>query len=298
MSVKKRGLGRGLDALLGLAGDAVLAEPAEQATVEELAIDRIRKGRYQPRLDLRAEGLQELADSIRAQGVVQPVVVRPLRDDRRGEEGREDYELIAGERRWRAARLAGLETIPALIRHVPDAAALSIALIENIQREDLSPLEEATAFSRLVQEFGMTHQEVAQAVGRSRAAVSNLIRLLDLDGEVKGFLERREIEMGHARALLALSGKAQVETARHIVAKGLSVREAEKLTRRVLEEAADTEAPAPERPADPDVTRLEGDLSERLGARVRLRHDGKGRGSLVIHYGSLDELDGILAHIR
>ena len=291
MSVKKRGLGRGLDALLGLAGDAVLEEPAAPRAVEHIAIDRIRKGRYQPRRDLRPEGLQELADSIRAQGVVQPVVVRPLGD------GRDGYELIAGERRWRAARLAGLDAIPALIRHVPDAAALGIALIENIQREDLSPLEEATAFSKLVEEFGMTHQEVAEAVGRSRAAVSNLLRLLDLEADVKGLLERREIEMGHARALLALSGGAQLEAARDIVAKGLSVREAEKRVRRALE-ATPAAEPAAKRPADPDVTRLEGDLSERLGARVQLRHNGRGRGSLVIHYGSLDELDGILGHIQ
>jgi ParB family chromosome partitioning protein len=184
-----------------------------------------------------------------------------------------------------------------LIREVPDATALSIALIENIQREDLGPLEEATAFSRLVEEFGMTHQEVAEAVGRSRAAVSNLLRLLDLEADVKGLLERGEIEMGHARALLALSGGAQLEAARDIVAKGFSVREAEKLVRRALEATPPAE-PAAKRPADPDVTRLEGDLSERLGARVQLRHNGRGRGSLVIHYGSLDELDGILEHIQ
>ncbi|MGH8479296.1 MAG: ParB/RepB/Spo0J family partition protein [Gammaproteobacteria bacterium] len=290
MSAKKRGLGRGLDALLGLAGDAVLEEAAAPRAVEHIAIDRIRKGRYQPRLELRPEGLQELADSIRAQGVVQPVVVRPL-------EGGRGYELIAGERRWRAARLAGLDAIPALIREVPDAAALSIALIENIQREDLSPLEEGTAFSKLVKEFGMTHQAVAEAVGRSRAAVSNLLRLLDLEADVKTLLERGEIEMGHARALLALSGGVQIEAAQHIVAKGLTVREAEKLVRRALE-ATPAAEPVAKRPTDPDVTRLEGDLSERLGARVRLRHNGRGRGSLVIHYGSLDELDGILGHIQ
>ncbi|MGH8565819.1 MAG: ParB/RepB/Spo0J family partition protein [Gammaproteobacteria bacterium] len=288
MNAKKRGLGRGLDALLGLAGDPLPEGPAAPRAVEHIAIDRIRKGRYQPRLDLRPEGLQELADSIRAQGVVQPVVVRPLGDG---------YELIAGERRWRAARLAGLDAIPALIREAPDAAALSIALIENIQREDLSPLEEATAFSKLVEEFGMTHQEVSEAVGRSRTAVSNLLRLLDLEADVKGLLERREIEMGHARALLALSGGLQLKAARDIVAKGLSVREAEKLVRRALA-ATPTPEPAATRPADPDVKRLEGDLSERLGARVQLRHNGRGRGSLVIHYASLDELDGILGHIQ
>ncbi len=297
MSVKKRGLGRGLDVLLGIAGDTAVEAPEAEAAVAHIAIDLIHKGRYQPRLELRPESLQELADSIRAQGVVQPVVVRPLAGDGRGDPGREAYELIAGERRWRAARLAGLDTIPALIRHVPDAAALSIALIENIQREDLNPLEEATAFSRLVTEFGMTHQAVAEAVGRSRAAVSNLMRLLDLEGEVKSRLERGEIEMGHARALLALAGEIQVGAARRIVAQGLTVREAEKLVRRALD-ATEAAAPARKRTADPDVTRLEGDLSERIGARVQLRHDGKGHGSLVIHYASLDELDGILAHIQ
>jgi ParB family chromosome partitioning protein len=286
MSIKKRGLGRGLDALLGLSGDAALDEPVAQAAVLHIAIDRIQKGRYQPRLDLRPEGLEELASSIRVQGVVQPVVVRPQGDG---------YELIAGERRWRAARLAGLDAIPAVVRDVPDSAALSIALIENIQREDLNPLEEALAFSMLVEEFDLTHQGVAEAVGRSRAAVSNLLRLLDLEAEVKGLLERGELEMGHARALLALSGGAQVKAARRIVAQGLSVREAEKLVRAT---AGATERPVAKRPADPDVTRLEGDLSERLGARVSLRHDGGGRGSLTIHYGSLDELDGILAHIK
>jgi ParB family chromosome partitioning protein len=252
-------------------------------------VDVIQRGRYQPRREIHPESLQELADSIRAQGVVQPIVVRPLAANGR-------YELIAGERRWRASQLAGLSEIPVIVRDVPDQAAMSIALIENIQREDLNPLEEAIALSRLVNEFKMTHQQVAEAVGRSRAAVTNLLRLLDLKDEVKRLLETGQIEMGHARALLALDGPLQVKAAQQIVSRGLSVREAEQLVRRLLE--SQKSEPRPARHTDPNITRLESDLSERLGAGVSIQHDAKGKGTLVIRYNSLDELDGILGHIK
>jgi ParB family chromosome partitioning protein len=219
--------------------------------------------------------------------VVQPIVVRPL-------PGGERYEIIAGERRWRASQIAGLESIPAVVREVPDQAAMAIALIENIQREDLNPIEEARALSRLIEEFALTHQETADAVGRSRAAVSNLLRLLDLAGEVRTLLENGDIEMGHARALLALQGEGQTQAARLVVARGLSVRETERLVRRMLQEPAEARVVA----ADPDTRRLQDDLAQRLGARVSIQHSARGKGQLVIQYNSLDELDGILAHIR
>lgn len=283
---KKRGLGRGLDALLG--GAAAPAGESREAdgALRQLPVDLLQRGRYQPRLDMRPEALQELADSIRAQGVVQPIVVRPIGSGR--------YEIIAGERRWRAAQLAGLHELPAVVRDVPDQAAMAMALIENIQREELNPMEEAGALHRLVEEFGLTHQQVAEAVGRSRAAVSNLLRLLSLEPEVRELLEHGQLEMGHARALLALPGPAQVSAARTVVARHLSVRETEALVRRHAQPAP---APAPSR-IDPDVRRLQDDLSERLGARVRLETGAKGRGRLIIDYNSLDELDGILAHIK
>ncbi|OOO02527.1 MAG: putative chromosome-partitioning protein ParB [Chromatiales bacterium USCg_Taylor] len=284
MSVKKRGLGRGLEALLGADAAPGLAPAGE---VRALPIEMIQKGRYQPRLDLRPEALEDLAQSIRVQGLVQPIVVRPLGGGQR-------YELIAGERRWRASQLAGLHEIPAIVRDVTDGVALSIALIENIQREDLNPLEQATAFSRLVNEFSMTHQEVADAVGRSRAAVSNLLRLLELQEEVKRKLEAGDLEMGHARALLALEGRAQIEAAQRVVAQRLSVRESERLVRRLQEAKPAGEQP----PKDPNIAALEQQISERLGAKTSVRHDGHGRGSVVIYYTSLDELDGILNHIK
>ncbi|MGH8594254.1 MAG: ParB/RepB/Spo0J family partition protein, partial [Gammaproteobacteria bacterium] len=253
-----------------------------------LALERIRPGAYQPRREIAQEQLQELAASIREQGVVQPIIVRPVAAG--------EYEIVAGERRWRAAQLAQLRDIPVVVRKVPDRAALSIALIENIQREDLNSLEEAQALSRLVDEFGLTHEEVAEAVGRSRTAVSNLLRLLELDEEVKRLLDQGKLEMGHARALLPLPHEAQGRAARRIVAKGMSVREVERLVRRVLQEASG-ETPA-HRPQDPNLGRLEQDLSERLGAKVALNHTAKGKGSLVIHYHSLEQLDGILARIK
>lgn len=299
MSTKKRGLGRGLDALL--AGSAPVARNkdsgeaaaidksrAPDAELREVPVDLLQPGKYQPRTDFAQEPLQELADSIRVQGVVQPIVVRPLDGGR--------YEIIAGERRWRAAQLAGLHEIPAVVRRVPDSAAIAMALIENIQRENLNPLEEANALNRLIKEFGMTHQQAAEAVGRSRAAVSNLLRLMDLEPPVKVLVEKRQLEMGHARALLALKGAQQFQAAREVADKGLSVRETEKLVRRLLER--DTQPAPAAKTVDPDIRRFQEELSEKLGARVEIQHAATGKGKLVIQYNSLDELDGILGHIR
>jgi ParB family chromosome partitioning protein len=246
---------------------------------------------------MREESLAELADSIRAQGVVQPIVVRPVGTPAPGASQR--YEIIAGERRWRAAQMAGLAAVPAVIRHVADEAAVAMSLIENIQRENLNPLEEARALDRLITEFALTHQEAADAVGRSRAAVSNLLRLLELPDEIKALVEQRSLEMGHARALLGLQARRQqVEVGGLIAKKGLSVREAEALVRRMLAKAAGGgEHAEPER-KDPDISRLENDLAEKLGAKVEVRHTASGKGRLVISYHSLDELDGILGHIQ
>ena len=304
MATKRPSLGRGLEALLGTntpaPGDDAAPPSAGSRRDEELAkipVDLLQRGRYQPRLDMRPESLQELADSIRAQGVVQPIIVRPIVAQRTGEPER--YEIIAGERRWRAAQMAGLHDIPAVVRRVPDEAAVAMSLIENIQRENLNPLEEARALDRLVREFDMTHQTAADAVGRSRAAVSNLLRLLELADEVKSLVEQRQLEMGHARALLGLTApRQQVEVAMLVARKGLSVREAESLVRRMLERK-DGEGTHKEPPRkDPNIDRLEQDLAERLGAKVQLQHAKGGRGKLVINYNSLDELDGILGHIR
>ncbi|HTL92929.1 MAG TPA: ParB/RepB/Spo0J family partition protein [Steroidobacteraceae bacterium] len=298
MMHRKPSLGRGLADLLGSRAAAPVAMPPVQVGEEltKLPLDLLQRGRYQPRIDMRPETLSELADSIKAQGVVQPIVVRPLEPPVNGESQR--YEIIAGERRWRAAQMAGLSEIPAVIRHIPDEAAIAVALIENIQRENLNPLEEARALERLVSEFGLTHQEAAQAVGRSRAGVSNLLRLLELTAEVGELLEKRTLEMGHARALLGLTERRQqTEVALLVARKGLSVRETEALVRRLQ---------APHGPAvldgsaerDPNVTRLEQELAEKLGARVAIQAGRGGRGKLVVSYNSLDELDGILAHIQ
>jgi len=286
MSAKRRGLGRGLDALLGLDSTAGAEAASADAALRHLPVEFLQRGRYQPRTDFDPAALQELADSIKAQGVVQPIVVRPLGPDK--------YEIVAGERRWRAAQLAGLAEIPALVREIPDEAAIAVALIENIQRQDLNPLEEAAALKRLTEEFGMTHQEVADAVGRSRVAVTNLLRLLDLHPDVKGYLQRGELEMGHARALAGLPEARQPQAAAMVVSRGLSVRETEALVKRLLSEQP---AKAPAR-LDPDIRRLQDDLSERLGATVKIQHGPKGSGKLVIQYSSLEELDGILNHIR
>ena len=310
MATKRPSLGRGLDALLGNLGTTAPADagpptdfdagaPAAAPRDEELArlpVDLLQRGRYQPRLDMRPESLQELADSIRAQGVVQPIVVRPLSDQRPGEPRR--YEIIAGERRWRATQMAGLHDIPAVIRDVPDHAAVAMSLIENIQRENLNPLEEARALDRLISEFEMTHQQAADAVGRSRAAVSNLLRLLELGDDVKQLVEHRKLEMGHARALLGLGvARQQAEVAALVARKGLSVRETEALVKRLLTHGNDKPPPEPAR-RDPNISRLEQDLANKLGAKVALQHATSGRGKLVINYNSLDELDGILAHIQ
>ncbi len=294
MVTKKRGLGRGLDALLGnlepaLAAPAVAGKPPQDSELRKLPVELIRRGKYQPRVDMHTESLEDLANSIRAQGVVQPIVVKP--------DGKGEYEIIAGERRWRAAQMAGLQEIPAVVRDVPDKTAMAMALIENIQRENLNPIEESNALQRLINEFSLTHQEVAEAVGRSRAAVSNLLRLLELHEDVRRMLERRELEMGHARALLALKGAAQLTAAREVAAKGLSVRETERLVRRLLA-GAETRAAVKKPGLDPDIRRLQEDLSEKLGAGVEVAHGAKGKGKLVIHYNSLDELEGILAHIK
>jgi ParB family transcriptional regulator, chromosome partitioning protein len=311
MIQKKPTLGRGLADLLGQmspprplapAGEPQATAAATPAAGEELArlpLDVLQRGKYQPRIDMRPETLEELAASIKAQGVVQPIVVRPLAAAAAGESQR--YEIIAGERRWRAAQIAGLADIPAVIRRIPDEAAIAVALIENIQRESLNPLEEARALERLITEFELTHAQAAEAVGRSRAAVSNLLRLLELAPEVGALVERRELEMGHARALLALSGRRQqVEVAVIVAKKSLSVRDTEALVRRMQQRGKDGERAAADEHAggaDPDVRRLEQELAEKLGAKVLIQHSQAGKGKLVVSYNSLDELDGILAHI-
>ena len=283
MSIKKPKLGRGLDALLGSA----LGTTSGKDELKHVPVDLLQRGKYQPRTHMDEAALQELSDSIKAQGVVQPIVVRPIGGGR--------YEIVAGERRWRAAQMAGLHSVPAVVRNVPDEAAIAIALIENIQRENLNPVEEAAALQRLIDEFGMTHQQTAESVGRSRAAVTNLLRLLTLRTDVREMLERGKMDMGHARALLALSGKAQSEAARQVVDRGLSVRETEQLVRRLLERP---HAPKTARRKDPDVRALEEKLSGKLGARVQLLQTSGSKGKLVIDYNSTDELDGILAHIK
>lgn len=290
MAGKKRSLGRGLDVLLSSSARAPGVE--SQGQFRELDLAMLKRGRYQPRLDIRQESLADLADSIRAQGVVQPIVIRPISDSGDGVR----FEIIAGERRWRAAQLAGLQKVPVIIRDVPDEAAVAMSLIENIQREDLNPLEESRALDRLTREFEMTHQQAAEAVGRSRAAVSNLLRLLELSDEVKALVERRAIEMGHARALLGLSDpKAQAAAAREVAAKGLSVRETERLVKRLQTPPRKPPATAQD---DPNIRRLESELADKLGARVAVQHTKSGGGKLVVSYNSLEELDGILAHIR
>ena len=320
MNPKKPSLGRGLEALLGqanarrpapaptgVAADAPL--PARDELVS-LPLDVLQRGRYQPRVDMRPETLDALAQSIKAQGVVQPIVVRPIEmpgaaPSAAGAPGQR-YEIIAGERRWRAAQIAGLPDIPAVVRRVPDEGAIAMALIENIQREDLNPREEARALDRLIREFQVTHQEAADAVGRSRAAVSNLLRLLDLAPEVAEWVDRRELEMGHARALLGLSEqRQQVEVARLVCKKSLSVRETEALVRRLTNvtggEGAETgrTGGGGRSGRDPNVTALESRLAETLGAKVVIDHSGKtGKGRVVVAYNSLDELDGILQHIH
>jgi ParB family chromosome partitioning protein len=280
--MKPKGLGRGLDALLDVEGELPVRESV--ATVE---IDRIQPGRYQPRTKMDAESLNELAASIRAQGLMQPVLVRPVGADR--------YELIAGERRWRAARIAGLAEVPVVVRDVPDQAALAMSLIENIQREDLNPLEEAQGVQRLVGEFKLTHQEAADAIGRSRAATTNLLRLLNLPQSVQRLVFDGQLDMGHARALLALAGELQVATAEKVAAKGLSVRETEQLVNDLLHPKP--RIPRPRARSGRDVQRLEEEVSERLGTTVEIKPGKKGSGRLVVHYMSHEHLDELLAKL-
>lgn len=281
MALQKRGLGRGLDALLG---DVSVKEDKQQ--LQTLPIEYMQRGKYQPRKDIDPEKLQELADSIKAQGVIQPVVVRKI--------DLEKYEIIAGERRWRAAQLAGLQQLPVVIKNIDDRAAMAVALIENIQREDLNPLEEAEALKRLLDEFAMTHQQVADAVGKSRATVTNLLRLMDLHPDVKKLLLNRQLEMGHARALLSLDGQRQVAIANKIVKDGLTVRDAERL----VKEAQTEPKMAKPRIIDKDTLRLQEELTAKLGAKVSIDHKENGTGKLVISYSSLEELDGILGQIK
>jgi len=309
VAAKKRGLGRGLDALL--AGSEKKSKKIfsdknksnEQPDSEQtkankvdgelynIPVEQIQPGIYQPRIDMHTEALEELASSIRAQGVVQPIIIRAIGDIVNQNE--QKYEIIAGERRWRAAQMAGLPKIPAVIRDVEDKAAIAMALIENIQREELNPIEEANALRRLIDEFNMTHQLAAQAVGRSRASVSNLLRLLDLEGGTRILLENGDLEMGHARALLALKGEEQSHTARLVVSKGLSVRETERLIKSVLNPKEKIV-----KKADPNITNLQTSLTDKLGAKVVFQHGSRGKGKMVIQYNSIDELEGILAHIK
>ena len=288
MSIKKRGLGRGLDALLGNSANTPASSNSESERLRDLPIESLQPGKYQPRSTMDKERLAELADSIRAQGLIQPIIVRPISRDR--------FEIIAGERRWRAAQLASLREVPCVVRETDDHAALAMALIENIQREDLNPLEEALALQRLIDEFQLTHQQTAEAVGRSRAAVSNLLRLLELPEAIRNLVETRRIEMGHARALLTLPVDQAVDLARQAADESWSVREIE---RRVQALQRGQIAPAPTaKKADADIQSLERELSELLSAKVAIQHGRGGRGKLVVQYFSLDELEGILERVR
>lgn len=295
MAVKKKGLGRGLDALLGAqpkpenSGQTVAAGQDEQQLLKELPVEFLQRGKYQPRRDMSPEALEDLANSIKSQGIMQPIVVRPIADKK--------YEIIAGERRWRASQLAGLDKVPVIIKDVPDEAAIAMALIENIQREDLNPIEEAMALHRLQQEFELTQQEVADAVGKSRSTITNLLRLMSLREDVRRMLEHGDLEMGHARALLGLPAELQSAAASQVVAKGLSVRQTESLVRKLQQEQEEEKQKLRTEP-DADIKQLENELSQKLGANVLVQHGAKGRGRLVIRYNSLDELDGVLVHLR
>lgn len=300
---KKRGLGGGgLNVLLAGASKGntqqghskeAVGDQSEQPTKEvlkQIPVEYLQPGQYQPRKDMHPEALEELAASIKVQGIMQPIVVRPVSSV----SANTKYEIIAGERRWRAAQIAGLHDVPALVREVSDEAAIAMSLIENIQRENLNPMEEAVALHRLQEEFELTQQQVADAVGKSRVTVTNLLRLMNLNEDVKILLEHGDIEMGHARALLGLHDQHQSEAARQVVSKGFTVRQTEALVRGWHDQSS-----APAKPAsNPDIQRLETNLGERLGAKVELKHNTKGKGKLVINYSSLDELDGILGHIK
>lgn len=292
MSARKRGLGRGLDALLATSQSTSQKEinsaapEATQSELSKLPIEFLVPGKYQPRKDMSPDALEDLASSIRAQGIIQPIVVRKVDDNK--------YEIIAGERRWRASQLAQLDEVPCLVKDVPDEAAVAIALIENIQREDLNAMEEAQALDRLMNEFSLTHQEVAEAVGKSRTTVTNLLRLNNLNDDVKLLVEHGDIEMGHARALLALDGENQSDAANIVSGKGLTVRDTEKLVKKLLE----PEKPKQEKQIDPDVRNLMNRLSENLGAPVTIDHNAKGKGKMVISFDDLQQLDGILSKFQ
>ncbi len=295
MPKKKTGLGRGLDVLLSSGGasadlpnvDDVPEKPGEG--LRQIAVEQILRGTYQPRIHIDQDALQELADSITAQGIVQPLLVRPSGTK---------FELIAGERRWRAAQLAGLHEVPAVVREIPDEAAAAMSLIENIQRENLNPVEEALALQRLTKEFGLTHEQLAKTVGRSRSAVSNLLRLLELEEETRKLLDEGHLEMGHARALLGLRGRTQVKAARYVISRESSVRDTEKYVRKLKnQDGKPVKKSTKKASKSDDIQLLENDLSDQLGAPVSIQHTNKGAGKIVIGYNSLDELDGILAHL-
>lgn len=285
MATQRRGLGRGLDALLS-GVEAAAEVPQRGERLLKVPIEHLQRGRFQPRKDIRSDALAELADSIRVQGIVQPLIVRRIAPER--------YEIVAGERRWRAAQIAGLAEVPVVVREVTDQAAIAVALIENIQRQDLNALEEAEALARLTSEFQLTHAEAATAVGRSRVTVTNLLRLLELTPDVQQLVRAGKLQMGHARALLGLAERDQTEAAHRIVARELTAREAEALVRRIKAPAA---AQVAQR-ADPNVAALERELGEKLGTRVTVQTRGQGKGRLVIRYSSLDQLDGILDRLR
>ncbi|MDA7753282.1 ParB/RepB/Spo0J family partition protein [Porticoccaceae bacterium] len=306
MAAKRQSLGKGLDALLGIPEDAetlqdqavidssqellaqTLADAVSPAdgSLQNLPVEFLHPGQYQPRRDLNSEALQELADSIATQGVMQPIIVRPTGDNK--------YEIIAGERRWRATQQAGLDTIPAIVREVTDEATIAMALIENIQREDLNAMEESLALIRLRDEFKLTQQQVADAVSKSRSSVTNLMRLASLEKAVQQQLERGELELGHAKCLLGLEGNAQIEAARSVAANAMTVRQTEVLVKKLQNPSPDTKPQAP----NPDIMRLQEELSEKLGAAVSIQHSAKGAGKLIFKYNSVDELDGILAHLK
>jgi ParB family transcriptional regulator, chromosome partitioning protein len=289
MAVKKRGLGRGLDALLGdVAPAEVNKEQKKTLDNQTLPIEFLQRGKYQPRKDMDPDKLKELSDSIAAQGIIQPIIVRNLAENK--------YEIIAGERRWRAAQLANLQEVPVVVKDIDDQSVMAIALIENIQREDLNPLEESEALKRLLDEFGLTHQQIAAAVGKSRATVSNLLRLLELHAEVKNLLAKGLLEMGHARALLSLDEKQQVDVAYRAVKQNLSVRAVEKIVKELQQPAETSKPKVVEK--DPDTLRLQDDLSAKTGAKVEINHQQNGKGKLVISYTSLEELEGIISKIN
>lgn len=295
MAAKRQSLGKGLDALLGISEDAIdqpitgtdSFDQDARDQLRNIPVDMLQRGKYQPRVDFDNDSLQELADSISSQGLMQPISVRKIEDNK--------FEIIAGERRWRAAQLAGLDTIPAIVRDVSDQTTVAMALIENIQREDLNPVEESQALIRLQNEFGLTQQQVAEAVGKSRSAVTNLMRLASLEAPVQQLLQKADIELGHAKCLLGLEGSSQIQAARTVASKKLTVRQTEALVKQL-------QNPSPKKDTqstpNQDIENLQQDLSDKLGAKVSIQHSSKGSGKLVIAYNSVDELDGILGHIK